>query len=70
MEINVTINKGEKYFIARIPEFGITTQGITREEAKENLKEAVQLHFESLIEYLAERNGIKFENNHIVNLEN
>jgi len=34
MELTVKIYKGEKYFIARVPELGVTTQGKTREEAK------------------------------------
>ena len=60
MELTVNIHKGEKYFIARVPELGVTTQGKTREEAKKNLKEAVQLHLESLIEYMIERGNVKF----------
>lgn len=66
MELTVNIHKGEKFFIARIPELGVTTQGKTREEAKKNLKEAVQLHLESLIEYMIERGNVKFDNNRIV----
>ena len=60
MDLTVDISKGEKYFIARIPELGVTTQGKTVEEAKENLKEAVQLHLESLIEYMIEHGNVKF----------
>jgi len=66
MELTIKIIKGEKYFIARIPELGITTQGKTREEAKKNLKEAVQLHLESLIEYMIERGNVKFVDNRVV----
>ena len=69
MDLTVDISKGEKYFIARIPELGVTTQGKTVEEAKEHLKEAVQLHLESLIEYMIEHGNVKFENNKIMKLE-
>jgi len=66
MELTVNIHKGEKFFIVRVPKLGVTTQGKTREEAKKNLKEAVQLHLESLIEYMIERGNVKFDNNRIV----
>ena len=69
MDLTVNISKGEKYFIARVPELGVTTQGKTIEEAKENLKEAVQLHLESLIEYMIEKGNVKFEGNKIIKLE-
>ena len=70
MELTVVIKKGEKYFIARVPELGVTTQGKTREEAKKNLKEAVLLHLESVIGYMVEKGNVKFENNRIVSLKN
>ena len=60
------IQKGEKYFVARVPELGVTTQGRTREEAKKNLKEAVSLHLESLIEYMIERGNVAFKGNRII----
>jgi|GEM_PF-5751707 len=34
MKLTVEIKKGEKFWIARIPELGVTTQGNTQEEAK------------------------------------
>jgi predicted RNase H-like HicB family nuclease len=52
IKLTVRIYKGEKYYIARVPELGVTTQGKTREEAKKNLRQAVQLHLESLINYM------------------
>lgn len=69
MDLTIDISKGERFFIARVPELGVTTQGKTIEEAKENLKEAVQLHLESLIEYMIENGNVKFEGNRIVQLE-
>lgn len=66
MKLTINIQKGEKYFVARIPELGVTTQGKTIEEAKKNLKEAVQLHLESMVEYMIEKGNVKFENNHLV----
>ena len=68
MKLTVEIYKVEKFFIARVPELGVTTQGKTIEEAKKNLKEAVQLHLESLISYMIERGNVRFENNRIVPL--
>ena len=66
MELTIDISKGEKYFIARVPELGVTTQGKTIEEAKENLKEAVHLHLESVIEYMIEKGNVRLENNKII----
>jgi predicted RNase H-like HicB family nuclease len=66
MKLTVNIQKGEKFFIARVHELGVTTQGRTREEAKENLKEAVHLHLETLVEYMIERGNVKFKGNRII----
>ena len=68
MELTLSIQKGDKYFIARVPELGVTTQGKTKEEAKKNLKEAVQLHLESMVEYMIEKENIKFEDNKVISL--
>lgn len=69
MKLTVKIFKGEKFFIAIVPELGVTTQGKTLEEAKKNLKEAVQLHLESVVEYMIERGNVKFNNNKIISLQ-
>ena len=37
-----------KWFVARSLELGVTTQGRTIEEAKENLREAVGLYLEDM----------------------
>ncbi|MBI2044166.1 type II toxin-antitoxin system HicB family antitoxin [Candidatus Pacearchaeota archaeon] len=66
MDLTVDIFKGEKYFVARVPELGVTTQGKTIGEAKENLKEAVQLHLESVVEYLVENGNVKLKGNKIL----
>jgi predicted RNase H-like HicB family nuclease len=34
MKFTVKIFKGDKYYVARVPELGVTTQGKTKEEAK------------------------------------
>ncbi|MBS3086612.1 type II toxin-antitoxin system HicB family antitoxin [Candidatus Pacearchaeota archaeon] len=68
MKLTVDIHKGEKFFIARVPELGVTTQGKTRQEAKKNLKEAVQLHLESMVEYMIEKGNVKFSNNRVISL--
>ena len=66
MKLTVSIKRGEKYFIARVPELGVTTQGRTKEEAKKNLKEAVQLHLESLIEYMIDKGNVIVKGNRII----
>ena len=69
MKLTVDIHKGEKFFIARVPELGVTTQGKTRQEAKKNLKEAVQLHLESMVEYMIEKGNVRFDNNKVISLK-
>ena len=51
MKFTVKVYKGEKFFIARVPELGITTQGKTKNEAKQNLREAIQVHLEAMAEF-------------------
>ncbi len=43
----VSITKEDKFFIARCPELGVTSQGETLEEAQRNIKEAIELYIES-----------------------
>jgi len=69
MRLTIDIHKGEKFFIARVPELGVTTQGKTLEEAKKNLKEAVQLHLESMVEYMIEKGNVRFDNNKVISLK-
>jgi len=66
MKLKINITKGEKYFIARIPELGVTTQGRTVEEAKKNLREAAQLHLESIIDYLIKKGNVSIKGNRIL----
>lgn len=42
------IKKEGKWFVARSLELGVTTQGRTIEEAKKNLREAVELYLEDM----------------------
>ncbi len=70
MELTISITKGNKFFIARVPELGVTTQGETIKEAKENLKEAVQLHLESMVEYMIEKGNVRFLNNKVISNKN
>ena len=51
LKFSVRVYKGEKYYIARVPELGITTQGATKEEARRNLREAIQTHLEAMADY-------------------
>ncbi len=66
MKFTVRIYKGDKYHIARVPELGVTTQGRTREEAKANLRDALQLHLEAMAEYAIEHGKIKIEKAQLV----
>lgn len=61
MRLTAKIYKGEKYFIAKIPELGVFTQGRTREEAKKNLKEALAVHIKALANYAVEHGSIELE---------
>lgn len=62
MEIDLTIQvwQRERWFVATCPELDFVSQGDTREEAKENLIEVVQIQLEEMAElgtlddYLAE----------------
>ena len=46
MKFTVRIYKGE-YYIARVPELGVITQGRTRKEAKEKLERGYASTFRS-----------------------
>ncbi len=69
MKITVEIKKGEKFWVARIPELGVTTQGETEETAKANLREALELHLEAMAEYAIEHGQLQFSGNKIVSKE-
>jgi predicted RNase H-like HicB family nuclease len=43
----VSIQQEDKFFVARCPELGVTSQGKTLEEAQANIKEAIVLYIES-----------------------
>ena len=73
MDINITIEVWQKgkWFIAKCPELDFISQGKTREEAKNNLLEVIQIQFEemsqigTLDEYLTEC-GYEKQNNKII----
>ena len=52
MEIKTQIEKGEDgFFVATVPALpGCISQGKTVEEAKKNIKEAIELHLKALLE--------------------
>lgn len=58
--------KGEKYYIARVPELGITTQGKTKVEAKRNLKEAIKVHLDAMADYALEHGKVEIEEGQLV----
>ena len=66
MGFSVRVYKGEKYYIARVPELGITTQGKTKVEAKRNLKEAIRVHLEAMVDYALEHGKVEIEEGQLV----
>jgi len=66
MKFSVKIFKGEKFYIARVPELGITTQGKTREEARKNLREAIQVHLEAMADYAIKHGRVAIEEGQLV----
>ena len=54
----VSIIQEGKFFVARCPELGVTSQGESLAEAQKNLKEAIELYIESFgLEDLPEVSG-------------
>ena len=43
-KFTAVITREGKFFVSDCPELGITSQGLTLEEALDNLKEAIQLY--------------------------
>jgi predicted RNase H-like HicB family nuclease len=43
----ISIQYEEKFFVARCPELGVTSQGKSLEDAQANIKEAIELYIES-----------------------
>ena len=62
MELNITIEvwQRENWFVAKCPELDFVSQGNTRDEARNNLLEVIQIQFQemgdldTLDDYLAE----------------
>ncbi|MBP6965476.1 MAG: type II toxin-antitoxin system HicB family antitoxin [Armatimonadetes bacterium] len=46
-EVSALITKEDRWYVARCAELNVTSQGESVEEAKANLKEAVELYIES-----------------------
>ena len=66
MKFSVKIFKGTKFYVARVPELGITTQGKTREEAKKNLREAIQVHLEAMADYAIKHGNVAIDEGQLV----
>ena len=66
MKLTAQFKKGEKFYIARCPELGVTTQGKTLKTAKKNLKEAIDLHLESMVDYMIEHGKVRIEKGKII----
>ena len=69
MRFSVRIYKGEKYYVARVPELGVTTQGKTKEEAKRNLREAIQVHLEAMADYAIEHGAVSVTKGRLVSVK-
>ncbi len=52
MEIKIQMEKGEDgFYVVTVPSLpGCISQGKTAEEARENIKEAIELHLKALLE--------------------
>lgn len=49
MKLTIAITKGDEYFLGTIKEIpSVITQGVSVEETKENLLDALQLYLESM----------------------
>lgn len=46
MKLTVILKKGEKQYVALCPEIDVVSQGITAKEARNNLKEVIELYAE------------------------
>lgn len=66
MKLTTQFKKGEKYIVARCPELGVTTQGKTMVDAKKNLKEAVELHLEAMVDYMMQHGNVRVERGKII----
>jgi predicted RNase H-like HicB family nuclease len=66
MKFSVKIFKGTNYYVARVPELGVTTQGKTRKEAKKNLREAIQVHLEAMADYAIEHGNVAIDEGQLV----
>jgi len=66
MKFSVSILKGEKFYVARVPELGITTQGRTKSEARKNLREAIQVHLEAMADYAIEHGRVAIDDGQLV----
>ena len=66
MKLTAQFKKGEKYIIARCPELGVTTQGRNMTEAKKNLKEAIELHLETMVDYMMQHGNVRVERGKII----
>ena len=69
MKFSVQIYKGDKYYIARVPELGVTTQGKTKEEAKRNLREAIQVHLEAMADYAIEHGAVSIAKGRLISVK-
>ena len=77
MELDISIEIWQKkgWFIAKCPELDFISQGPSRDEAKANLLEVIQIQFEemaemgTLEEYLAECDYVRDDDNLVLEVE-
>ena len=48
LKLTTTYHLEGKFYVAYCAELGVTSQGITLEEAEKNLREAIELYFEDV----------------------
>jgi predicted RNase H-like HicB family nuclease len=67
MKLTIVIAKGEEFFVASIKEIpAVISQGITIEDAKENVIDALKLYLEDMQEEPGDKNIVLEEDLNIV----
>jgi predicted RNase H-like HicB family nuclease len=56
IDLTISIYKKNKWYVSMCLEMGVSSQGKTEEEALENVKEAIQIHYD----YAKENNNMEY----------
>lgn len=69
MKLSTKFLKENGWYIARCPELRVTTQGRTLKEAKRNLKEAMEVHLEAMVDYMIKHGQVTVEKGQIISIK-